>query len=65
MGDAADDLWDRTMEREHEFSMMLKSIREHCNDPMVSCFIVENPYREEDDWLPYRCASCGQEFDFP
>lgn len=66
MGEAADDLWDRCMQQEHDFSMMLKNIREHCNDPMRSCHIVHNDDEDDDiGWMPYRCSVCGSVFDYP
>ncbi len=66
MGDAADEAFDRAMLASMDFDSMEKNVREACTRPGKPCNLVDCTYEVEDDddiWLPFRCATCGERFD--
>lgn len=66
MGDAADDAFESAFNRDMEFTMLVKGIKETCTEG-GECRIVSkdfDDYQDGDDWLPYKCTSCGKEFDY-
>lgn len=67
MGEAADDLWDAVFSAQMDLALMVSMIRETCERGFPSqCQIVaSDPADEADDWLPYRCKTCGRSFDYP
>lgn len=65
MGDAADQSMDMAMDQWLDFSLMLQSVRDHCQHPNRACRLVDVAYEDDDDWLPYQCTVCRDKFDFP
>lgn len=63
MGDAADEAWDAAFDRDADLWFLVRSIEDNCETKQ--CRIVSADYEDDDDWLPYRCATCGARFDFP